>query len=257
MDRTEAAGFGVAVAGHAAVLAALVAAIGQSGRIPPPGPPSIEVSFVDEVGLTSGAPAMEPAAQSVAPELGRPEQAAAEPMSNAAAAASRPAPQPAPSNAAPPRPMPQPQRQGGSGSASANRGSRLGADFLKGLGNDPASAAQRTTGATMTARAQADIASLIVRQVQPCADRQRSPGPGAERIVVTIRLRLNRNGSLAAPPTVVGSTADETNRRYLERVTDNAIATFTGCSPLRGLPPELYDVPRGWRDFRLRYRLPG
>jgi hypothetical protein len=36
-----------------------------------------------------------------------------------------------------------------------------------------------------------------------------------------------------------------------------AIATFTGCAPLRGLPPELYDVPRGWKVFILTYHMPG
>ena len=36
-----------------------------------------------------------------------------------------------------------------------------------------------------------------------------------------------------------------------------AVAAFTGCSPLRGLPQELYDVPRGWNNFTMRYRLPG
>jgi hypothetical protein len=133
----------------------------------------------------------------------------------------------------------------------------LGPDFLKGIGNDPASTSQRSSGAVMTSQAQADIGSLIQRQVLPCANRQRSPGPGAERIRVTIRLRINRNGSLAAPPTVIGRTGvDDDNRRYAERVDDLAINTFTSCSPLRGLPDELYDVPNGWRDFRLRYNLP-
>jgi hypothetical protein len=110
----------------------------------------------------------------------------------------------------------------------------------------------------MSAQARADIGSLIVRQVQPCANRQTRPGPGAERIRVSVRLRLNRNGSLAAAPEVTGHVGvDESNRRYLERVIDNTLATFNGCSPLRGLPDELYDVPGGWRVFTLRYGLPG
>lgn len=110
----------------------------------------------------------------------------------------------------------------------------------------------------MNAQAMADIGSLISRQVQPCANRQRYPGPGAERIRVTIRLQLNRNGSLAAAPTIVAREGvDESNRRYLGLVEENTINTFEQCSPLRNLPAELYDVPRGWRDFRLRYRLPG
>ena len=113
-------------------------------------------------------------------------------------------------------------------------------------------------GATMSGKAMADIGSAILRQVQPCADRQVNPGPGAERIRVAINLKLNRDGSLAAPPRVVNHDGiDAENRRYLDRVDDLAIATFTGCSPLRGLPADLYDVPNGWRSFTLRYKLPG
>ena len=51
--------------------------------------------------------------------------------------------------------------------------------------------------------------------------------------------------------------ADGDNGRYAQRAADIAIAAFTQCSPLRGLPQELYDVPRGWSNFTLNYRLPG
>ncbi|MET3824496.1 outer membrane biosynthesis protein TonB [Sphingomonas sp. PvP055] len=140
-------------------------------------------------------------------------------------------------------------------------GSLLDDDFRKGLTQSAskAKASDAAPGATMNAQAAADIGSAIRRQVQPCADRQPNPGPGASRIIVTIRLQLNRDGSLAGRPTVApdhGGVDDE-NRRYVDVVDRNAIATFTGCAPLRGLPPELYDVPRGWKTFILRYKLPG
>ncbi len=110
----------------------------------------------------------------------------------------------------------------------------------------------------MGAQAAADIGSAILRQVQPCANRQVTPGPGAERIRVAINLKLNRDGSLAARPRVVGhSGVDDDNSRYVARVDDLAIATFVGCAPLRGLPPELYEVQNGWSSFTLRYKLPG
>ncbi|MGI4947684.1 MAG: hypothetical protein ACRYHC_03180, partial [Janthinobacterium lividum] len=87
---------------------------------------------------------------------------------------------------------------------------------------------------------------------------QVTPGPGAERIRVSINLKLNRDGSLAAAPRVVNHDGvDDDNRRYLDRVDDLGIAAFTGCSPLRGLPDDLYDVPGGWRNITLRYKLPG
>ena len=110
--------------------------------------------------------------------------------------------------------------------------------------------------ATMSAQASANIGSAIQRQVQPCADRQVNPGPGADKIRVTVNLRLNRDGSLAAPPRISGHDGvDGSNERYVTRVDDAVRAIFAGCSPLRGLPDELYDVPRGWKSFTLRYRL--
>jgi hypothetical protein len=109
----------------------------------------------------------------------------------------------------------------------------------------------------MNAKAIANIGSLIRRQVQPCADRMVSPGPGASRIKVRINLQLNRNGSLRAKPKVEGvSGLDDENRRYEQRVKEMAVAAFTSCAPLRDLPPELYAVSNGWSDFDMNYNLP-
>ena len=144
--------------------------------------------------------------------------------------------------------------------AQKPRGSRLGADFLKGLSPEPSKSRDpNPPAAKIGAQAAANIGSAILRQVQPCANRQVTPGPGAERIRVAIKLRINRDGSLAARPTVVGAPTgvDGENERYVDRVKDLAIATFVGCAPLTGLPKELYDVPGGWSNFTLRYKLPG
>jgi hypothetical protein len=105
----------------------------------------------------------------------------------------------------------------------------------------------------------AAIAAVIRRQIQPCANRQIKPGPGAERIVVTLALHLNRDGSLAMPPEVVGSPSgvDDQNRPYLGPVVEGAIAAFTQCSPFRGLPLDYYGGTGGWNSFRTRYKLPG
>ena len=143
--------------------------------------------------------------------------------------------------------------------ASRPRGSRLGDNCLKGLSADPSpSKSEAPTAAKLGAQAAANIGSAILRQVQPCANRQVTPGPGAERIRVTINLKLNRDGTLKSRPTISGHAGvDDDNRRYVDRVDDLAIATFVGCSPLRGLPDDLYDVQNGWSNFSLRYKLPG
>ena len=273
MDRAEAAGFGVAAAGHAALLAALSLGFANA-TLPPAMNAPIEVSFVDEVGLQSAVTeiSLDPPAQSVAPELGPPEEAAPSPAETPAppepapkAAEAPPEPKPVPKQAvkpAPAKPAPAPSasksKASAAGKAKESRGSSLG-DLLKGIGSDPTpSKSQKPTGAVMSSQAAASIGAAILRQVQPCANRQVTPGPGAERIRVTINLRLNRDGSLAARPRVVDRTGiDDSNRRYVDRVDDLAIATFVGCSPLKGLPDELYDVPNGWSNFSLRYSLPG
>ena len=101
----------------------------------------------------------------------------------------------------------------------------------------------------------AGIAQAIRRQVQPCADRQVNPGPGASRIQVRMRIRLFLNGRLKGAPEVISTSGvTDDNARYEERVKDLAVAAFVGCAPLTGLPAELYD--KGWSDFIMRYNLP-
>ncbi len=263
----------------------------------PPPPPVVpmDVTIADDVGLKAGAPntTIDPA-ESKAPDIGNPEDSAppapaedkAEPAppkpQPEAAPPSKPAPvaKPEPKKPAPPAPKPAPKAQPkpavaapakpavkpGKGTGStANaikpkaRGLNFGSDYFKGASSKPSPATGTAPkSATMSQQAAMDIGQKIKQQVQPCANRQVNPGPGAERIRVTIRLKINRDGTLASKPVIVGHDGvDDDNRRYQRQVDDRAIATFMGCQPLRGLPPELYDVPNGWSDFSLRYKLPG
>jgi outer membrane biosynthesis protein TonB len=294
MERSERIGLGVAIAGHAALFGLFSLSLFATPKAVPK-PPPIDVSLVDEVGLQAQAPqTVTPPAESKAPDQGPQEDAPPPAKQEAKAEPTPPAPEPEPAPPpkpapkAPPEPKKKPappapekkaktppkQETAKAGKADAKkqstgsdvaatkprpRSSRLGDDFLKGIGDKPSKTKSVVPqAAVMNAQAAADIGSAIVRQVQPCANRQVKPGPGAERIRVTIRLRLNRDGSLADNPQVIGHDGvDAENNRYQDRVDDNAIATFKGCSPLRGLPAELYDVPNGWSNFILRYKLPG
>lgn len=269
MDRAEAAGLGVATAGHLALLAAITYGMATI-RLPASKSDPIEVAFVDEVDLQSAAPApsreapppsaaFEPLPDS-APPVPTPLPAPPTPAVRAPA----PTPAPAPRQVArpqPPKPVtatkpasPTPARPK---PAPARSRERFDLD-LTGARDGPGKAeTSATPAAVMSAQAAASIGSLIRRQVQPCADRMVNPGPGASRIKVRINLKLNRNGSLRAPPSVEGvSGLDEENRRYAQRVKEMAVAVFTSCSPLRGLPPELYAVSSGWSDFDMNYNLP-
>lgn len=262
---------------------------------PPPPVAPMDVTIADDVGLKAGAPntTVDPA-ESKAPDIGNPEDSAppapaedkAEPApakpQPEAAPPPKPAPvaKPEPKKPAPPAPKPAPKAQPkpavaapakpavkpGKGTGStANavkpkaRGLNFGSDYFKGASTKPSPATGTAPkSATMSQQAAMDIGAKIKQQVQPCANRQVNPGPGAERIRVTIRLKINRDGTLASRPVIAGHDGiDDDNRRYQRQVDDRAIATFMGCQPLRGLPPELYDVPNGWSDFSLRYKLPG
>jgi len=139
------------------------------------------------------------------------------------------------------------------------RGSRLGSDFLKGLTAEKSNAKPNDappSAARVDGRALAAIQQAIARQIQPCADRQVDPGPDANQIVTTLNLRLNRDGTLSATPTVVRQNGvDDDNRRYARRVVDLGIAAFKGCSPLK-LPAEYYSTANGgWSNINYNWKL--
>jgi len=267
IDRAELAGTGAAIAFHAALIAAL--SLSLAHVVHPPDTPPMEVELVDEVGLQAAAPAAvaAPPPPSLAPEQG-PDVAPPPPQPQPAPAPQvTPTPQPrlAPNSLAaqaaqlkpaPARPAPS---KGPTTPPARPHVSRIGADFLKGIADAPPAAAPAKTAApAISASAMAGIQQAIRRQVQPCADRQVNPGPGASRIKVKLHLVLSRAGRLMRPPEVVSTSGvDDDNSRYEERVKDLAVATFTGCAPLTGLPQELYQTANGgWSNFNMTYSLP-
>jgi hypothetical protein len=275
MDRAEATGLGVATAGHLALLAALTYGLAAT-RLPVAKSDPIEVAFVDEAALESAAPdasrdapapaaAFEPLPESAPPVPSpMPDPPTAAPSVPPPQTPAVRAPAPAPTRPQPPKPaaatkpVPARPKPAPSKPAPAGKGrERFNLD-LSGARDGPGKAETAgTPAAVMNAKAMASIGSLIRRQVQPCADRMVNPGPGASRIKVRLNLKLNRNGSLRAPPSVEGvSGLDDENRRYAQRVKEMAVAAFTSCAPLRDLPPDLYAVANGWSDFDMNYNLP-
>jgi len=240
MDRAEWAGTGAALLFHAALIGALTLSLAQVASVPEP--PSMEVEFVEDIGLTAAAPqsvAVPPPA-SQAPEIG---QAEPEPV---------PTIQPVRTpNITPAPAKPQPR------SKPAPRVSRIGDDFLKGIADKSSqSNASKPTAATFSATARASVGQAILRQVQPCADRQPYIGEGANQIRLTINLKLARNGRLIRPPVVLRTAGDPDLRaKYGELLEDQVRRIFADCTPLR-LPAELYDTPDGgWNDFTFTYRV--
>ncbi len=210
------------------------------------------------------APASKPAPVKAQPKP-RPAEAPAKPAAKPAPA--RPAAKPAPAapartaSKAPSAPA-KPAVAKGTGTkptstAAKPRGSRLSDNFLAGLTSEPStSKSVAPRAAKVDARAMASIVQAIARQLQPCADRQVNPGPGANEIVTTLNLRLNEDGTLAATPRMVRqSGVTDENDRYRQRVVDLGIAAFKGCSPLK-LPAEYYSTPSGgWNNINFQWKL--
>jgi len=293
LNRAELAGTGAALAFHVALIAAL--SINLARVASPPEPPSMEVELVDEVALTAAAPQAlaTPPPPSQAPEIGEAEPIEPTPAPMIAPApppptitpapprptpTARPAPtakpappvkrtvaRPAPAKAAPTRPaspraaQPRATTTRAAPARAAPRASRIGDDFLKGIGPDaPASRTPaRAAAATFSAAAKADVASAIAAQIRPCALRQRALGDGANRIRVVLNIRLTLGGRLKGAPTVVRTSGvDEDNSQFEELVKDQAIASYRECAPLR-LPADLYQTAQGgWSNINMTYRLP-
>jgi hypothetical protein len=210
----------------------------------------MEVSFVDEVGLTSASPTQSPPEQGMAPEAG--------PTEDGAAAPDRPLPDlrpepPRPSVApaeAPQTPRERTQAQPRERTAPGERTRRslIGNDLLKGIGRDPSPSRSQQAPAAMTGEARASINSAIARALQPC-ERQPLPAPQAAAINVRVSVSLNRDGSLAAARVTRIDNSNPELAIYEERMRDLALAVVRSCTPIRGLPAQYYDVPRGWRQF--------
>lgn len=281
--------FAVSVALHVLVFAGLSTVL-LVPRAPPPPPAPMDVTIADDVGLQASAPqSLAPPAQSQAPDLGAPEDAApAAPAPELAPAKPRPAeaaPAPKPAELAKPQPArkpapPQPAKpqtrpapsgalagivgRGSGATPGANtarpRGSTLGS-VMSGVGATASQSKSTVPQATMTGAAKASINSKIAQQIQPCAlNHKLPPTPGIDRVRVVVNLSFARDGNLSAPPQIVrieGLNAD--TERYADLVRRSALATFSdrACLPIRGLPAELYDVPGGWRSVPLGFRLPG
>jgi hypothetical protein len=247
-DRAEFAGTGAAIVFHVALIAALSMSLAHVNSTPEP--PSMEVELVEDVGLQSAAPQSipSPPPPSQAPEMGEAIQPVPVPAPRAEAPSPAPSIKPAPPKpvkaTAPPKPAP--------------RVSRIGDDFLKGIdGPDAPSRPAKPAAARFDARAKASVAALFQRLVQPCANQQVNPGDGANRIRVTVNLRLRPNGSLAGSSVVRVTGVDDDNARYEERVRDLAVAVYRECAPFRGLPPDLYKTAEGgWSNINLTYKLP-
>lgn len=253
LDRAEWTGTGLSVGFHVALIAALSISLAKVAL--PPETPAISVDFVDDVGLLPAAPTQD-SAEATQALTTSPDEVEAPPSE----APPLPDPTPAPTiEPARPSSTPAPQRPARPRSSSRPTGNLDNLDIdgaERGNSSRGDAPSASPSAPRFDAAALAGIQQAIRRQVQPCANRQVSPGFEAQQLRVTLELRLARDGRLVRPPRVVsvrGQNAD--NRRYVERVKDMAVATYVDCAPIRGLPQELYQTPQGgWSFIEMTYR---
>jgi outer membrane biosynthesis protein TonB len=98
-------------------------------------------------------------------------------------------------------------------------------------------------------RALATLEAAIRAQIAPCWN---PPVGGADvkDMTVVLRIRLNRDGSVAAAPELVSQTgASEANAAYARAFVETARRAVLRCAPL-DLPADLY---ADWREFELNF----
>ncbi len=135
---------------------------------------------------------------------------------------------------------------------AAPKGSRLGSDFLKGLSPSKASGkAAAPHAAAISAQSMSGLVALIASKVKPCYN---PPAGGADsgQITTVLSIRMNRDGSVAEVTPGAQSGVNGSNAAYARQMADAAVRAVRRCSPISGLPPELYES--GWSDFDFRFR---
>jgi outer membrane biosynthesis protein TonB len=260
LRREERIGLGIAAAAHVALLAALVLHV-RDDATKLPIPERMEVSLATEVSLESTAPdpSAEPQA-AIAPVLAPEPEPLPEPVQQEVVERVQPAPQPtrrptvtpapAPRPTASPRPTPRPTARPEPRPTQASRsgGSRLGEDFLEGVGGSERSESTGTPAATFGASESAALQQAIARQLKP---HWAAPqGPDVEKLVTIVRFRLNRDGSLTGNPTVVSqSGVTPVNEAQKGRHAEQAIRAVRLAAPF-DLPEEFYDH---WKTVNSRF----
>ena len=248
-DRAEWTGVGAAFAFHVALIAALSMSLAHIAQ--PPEPPSMEVELVDDVALQSAAPT--PIASAAPPPSTVPAPVDPLPLQPSPPEAVAMPTQTPIQRPQPPRPTTAPQRPT-TAPARPQQRPGIGKDFLKSFDDDlaPRAGAASSSAPRFDAKAQASVASLIARQIEPCARRQRHVAESAKSMSVVLGLSFLPSGQLRGRPNVVRvDGVSDDNAQFRDLAIDQAIASYQSCSPLR-LPTELYSTPQGgWKNIRI------
>lgn len=250
-------GLGLAVVLHVALVGMLLL---QPARVPPPEPQRISVSLAPDVGLFDASPdPVKEAQASIAPVLSD----VPAPPSPVEAAMPEPVPAPRPVATTPPKPRTTPPK---TNSASRRRpdtpssqkqsvvrqppkpatggskggGSKLGKDFLGGMGDSTASTDTRIPASQIGNSAKASIVQAIIRQIKPHWNAPQ--GVDADLLVTELAFDLNPDGSLAGRPRVIRQSGiNASNKPQADIHAERAIRAVVAAAPFN-LPPEYYNA---------------
>jgi outer membrane biosynthesis protein TonB len=280
LNRDERIGLAVALALHAAVLAALFLDPHSDQLVEPP--ERIQVTISEDYGLTSTSPdPHSQAAPDIAPTIG--EALPAPAPTPVPLPESRPSPLPPERTARPvepARPAPQPKKTPSREKAASRQksaiddivsrpsppaaksaprpaektgGSRVGSDFLAGISGAQSAQGKGTPAAEVGPQVRSALSAAITRQLKP---HWLAPqGPDAEELVTYLAFNLNRDGSLDGRPTVLRQTGiTDINRNQAARHAEQAVRAVQLAAPF-DLPPEYYDAWKRVTSFKFDKRL--
>jgi hypothetical protein len=233
LRREEKLGLGIAVAAHVALVGALIV---EARREVPTIPPAerMTVSLASDVSLESTAPSPAPEAQAaVAPVLAPESQPLPAPVTTPVPRQVD-TPPPRETSRAKPKPKPEPRPQ----PSKKTGGTRIGDDFLKGLGSSERADAG-APAATFGSAERASLQSAINRQLKPF---WKAPeGVDVEKLDTTLTWDLNPDGSLKGKPRLVSQTGKTaSNAPQQQRHVEQAIRAVQLAAPFN-LPEEFYD----------------
>lgn len=252
MDRAERIGLGVAIAAHLALFAVL-----SFGLVPRDNPKreTVAVTLTDEIGeIATATDLPAPLAQSQDfQDLPTPTPPREELTPQPRVDPTPPPPTPSPTRTARPREQTRPQR---TESRPDVRPRRRADERLAGIteGITPNATGSSSSQATVSDSDRANLISRIVSAVRPCYNLGSLSGTAAEDIVVSLRLRPSRNGTISSGQITVSGYRGVTgaNREYRRQMAEAArAAVLNPRCPFPNLPDEMYDD--GWSDVVLNF----
>ena len=260
MDRAEATGFGVATAGHLALLGALSLGFANAMRPPIMNPP-MEVSFVEDVALESSAPisANEPPAPKLAEQDGPVEDSAPEPLPTPepvpqpkpAPPAQAPTPKPKVAEAKPTPPKAQPKpaaKPKAEPKKQATKSSGRLDGLLAGIGDRPSESRSTTPPAkTASAAVRSSLGAEVRRQLKP---HWKAPtGADAELLRTELGITLAPNGAVTDIEVLRTTGQTDSNRPQVKLHQEQAARAVRLAAPFR-LPAQYYEA---WKSLRVTF----